>query len=445
MRLDPQRESRSFDEVYADELPYVWSCLRSLGVAAQDLEDAAQDVFVVVHRRLPEFRGEARLRTWLFSIAVRVASRRRRDGSRAERRRTALVTRGGGEASEALDPEEVVARQHASARLERFTATLDADKQRVFELWALEGRSPQDIADALELPRNTVYSRLRVVRQSFSELCARYHARDEARMSARHRRERDAAQARIRAAIVAGPLVGPPDAATGAWWSRAAGLGAARVIEVGAAIGLATVVVVALGGGLERGDGGIASRTSDGAASTSTVEAGVEREARLGSEANEAREATPGAEAAVSDETLAAPDLAPSSPARALARPASQRMGAAAASSASTQSSTAPTGQQATTSPDATASAGPSLDRAVALIHAAREALAAGDLPAADEALRRHAQDFPRGPLEQEREAYAAMLACARGELEPGRRFVAAHADTRLGQRVSATCALEID
>jgi len=51
--------------VYEAHFRYVWRCLRSLGVHDAHLDDAMQDVFVVVQRRLPEFDGGVQLRTWL--------------------------------------------------------------------------------------------------------------------------------------------------------------------------------------------------------------------------------------------------------------------------------------------------------------------------------------------------------------------------------------------
>ena len=49
----------SFDEVYEAHFAFVWRVLRTFGVPDTALEDAAQDVFVVVHRRLFEFEGRA--------------------------------------------------------------------------------------------------------------------------------------------------------------------------------------------------------------------------------------------------------------------------------------------------------------------------------------------------------------------------------------------------
>src|SRR4051812_34339786 len=77
-QLDVEQLPTTFEEVYAAHVAFVWRVLRALGVAAEQLEDAAQDVFVIVHRRLPEFEGRSAITTWLFAIARRVASRYRR-------------------------------------------------------------------------------------------------------------------------------------------------------------------------------------------------------------------------------------------------------------------------------------------------------------------------------------------------------------------------------
>src|ERR1041384_5180517 len=75
----------AFDEVYAAHVGFVWRVLRTFGVPDAQIEDAVQDVFVVVHRRLAEWEGRAAITTWLFAIARRVASTHRR--RRSEERR----------------------------------------------------------------------------------------------------------------------------------------------------------------------------------------------------------------------------------------------------------------------------------------------------------------------------------------------------------------------
>lgn len=73
----------SFERVYADHFAFAWRSLRLLGVAQDVLEDAAQEVFTVVSRQLPEFSGRSSVRTWLFSIVQRTAANYRRRHRRA--------------------------------------------------------------------------------------------------------------------------------------------------------------------------------------------------------------------------------------------------------------------------------------------------------------------------------------------------------------------------
>ena len=72
----------SFESVYEAHFDFVWRSLRRLGVPAPSLEDAVQDLFIVVCRRLPEFEGRSSLKTWLFSIAIRIAKEHARRRAR---------------------------------------------------------------------------------------------------------------------------------------------------------------------------------------------------------------------------------------------------------------------------------------------------------------------------------------------------------------------------
>src|SRR6478736_6482237 len=133
---EPQAPVLDVATVYEAYFRYVWRCLRSLGVRDSQLEDALQDVFIVVQRRLPEFDGRAAVRTWLYAIALRVARKYR------ERARRAL-------------------------------ASLDDDKREIFVLARVEQMSAPEIASVLRIPLNTVYSRLRAARLAFEAEIAR--------------------------------------------------------------------------------------------------------------------------------------------------------------------------------------------------------------------------------------------------------------------------------
>ena len=151
----------SFDAVYAAHFAYVWRILRTFGVVEAALEDAAQDVFVVVHRRLPEFEGRAAITTWLFSIARRVAGAYRR---KAGDGRTEPM---GDEPAGGADTFAAFSRAQAAATVLAILDTLDEDKRMVFALVELEQLSIPEVARMLDLNLNTAYSRLRLARAAF--------------------------------------------------------------------------------------------------------------------------------------------------------------------------------------------------------------------------------------------------------------------------------------
>jgi RNA polymerase sigma-70 factor (ECF subfamily) len=151
----------SFDEVYAAHLGFVWRILRTFGVPPAQIEDAVQDVFVVVHRRLAEFEGRAAITTWLFAIARRIAGAHRR---RAGNARTETLTE---EPAGGADTFADASRAQAAATVLAILADMDEDKRIVFALVELEQMSVPEVAKVLDLNLNTAYSRLRLARQAF--------------------------------------------------------------------------------------------------------------------------------------------------------------------------------------------------------------------------------------------------------------------------------------
>jgi RNA polymerase sigma-70 factor (ECF subfamily) len=64
----------------------VLGLVRRLGVQEREVEDVAQEVFVIVHRQLPAFEGRSTLKTWLCGIALRTAANHRRKAYRRHER-----------------------------------------------------------------------------------------------------------------------------------------------------------------------------------------------------------------------------------------------------------------------------------------------------------------------------------------------------------------------
>jgi len=168
----PATDLREFEAAYRAHFAFAWRSLRRLGVPERDLPDATQEVFLVVHKKLPEFEARSRLSTWVYAICLRIASdRRRRAASRYE-----VLAEGAeslGDASSA-DPELGERR----ALLEMALDALSLEQRAVFTLFELEGMTGEEIAALLEIPAPTVHSRLRLAREAFRRTVERARARE---------------------------------------------------------------------------------------------------------------------------------------------------------------------------------------------------------------------------------------------------------------------------
>jgi RNA polymerase sigma-70 factor (ECF subfamily) len=149
--------------VFREHGAYVWRALRRLGVAPADADDAVQEVFVVVYRKLGEYEGRSQMRTWLYGIAVRVAAaQRRKSHVRHEVPKEDPVEP---DVAAGADPEAEVSDREALAMLDRALDALDDDKRAVFVLYEVEGLEMPEVAEALGCPLQTAYSRLNAARK----------------------------------------------------------------------------------------------------------------------------------------------------------------------------------------------------------------------------------------------------------------------------------------
>ena len=71
--------------IYRDHGQFIWLSLQRFGVRLPDLDDLAQDVFMVVHRKLSHLDPRGPIRPWLFGICMRVAANYRRRRRRASK------------------------------------------------------------------------------------------------------------------------------------------------------------------------------------------------------------------------------------------------------------------------------------------------------------------------------------------------------------------------
>ena len=159
----PSTPEARFRALVEADSEFVWRSLRRLGVRAADLDDAAQEVFVVAARKLADIEA-GRERAFLFGIAVRVASTRRRTARRRPEDGDALLAE---TFSEEPGPDELSELSRARPVLQQILDSMTDDCRAVFILAELEELSTREIAESLGIPQGTASSRLRSARETF--------------------------------------------------------------------------------------------------------------------------------------------------------------------------------------------------------------------------------------------------------------------------------------
>lgn len=153
----------STPELYAQHATFVWRVLTRVGVPEADREDLLQEVFVVVHRSRDGYQGRGQVTSWLYGIALRVASNHRR----RVRVRGEVSSDEAEPATDPATPERAAEEQQQGEFLQRLLDALPAKKRVVFVMFELEGYSCVEIAGELGVPVGTVYSRLHEARDGF--------------------------------------------------------------------------------------------------------------------------------------------------------------------------------------------------------------------------------------------------------------------------------------
>jgi len=168
---DDARLRRVFDEQFS----FIWRYLRRMGANEADADDAAQQVFMVLSRKLDAV-PPSKERAFLCGTASRVRSEQRR--ARARRREVASEQLAE-PADGGLRPDDIADQGRARALLDQVLDQLDGDLRRVFVLFELEEMSTAEIASLLDIPSGTAASRLRRAREKFRTICTRMRAGGE--------------------------------------------------------------------------------------------------------------------------------------------------------------------------------------------------------------------------------------------------------------------------
>jgi RNA polymerase sigma-70 factor (ECF subfamily) len=169
--------AEAFDAIvnrYQDRLYNV--ALRYLG-NREDALDVCQEAFLRAYRSLDGFRGDARLYTWLYSIAANLARNRLRDGSRKGRdkgtsldalQKNAPAVAGSAAAARG-NPGTVAMEHEMEEALQQCLDELPDHYRLPFVLRTFDDLSYEEIAEVVECPAGTVKSRLNQARKLLRE------------------------------------------------------------------------------------------------------------------------------------------------------------------------------------------------------------------------------------------------------------------------------------
>jgi len=160
-----------FDDLLRTHAARVYGVVYRL-VGADMAEDACQEVWLAIHKALPNFRGDSKLTTWMFGVAARVCGKLRR------KRRLQIVAPE--PALEPADPgpgpEADALRSELAMRVRAAIDGLPEGQREVVHLRQIEDLSYAEIAEVLHIPVGTVRSRLHHGMAKLAEALAPYLA-----------------------------------------------------------------------------------------------------------------------------------------------------------------------------------------------------------------------------------------------------------------------------
>jgi RNA polymerase sigma-70 factor (ECF subfamily) len=154
-------EALTFEAIYSEYFDFSWRVLRNLLGHSRGVDDAAQELWSAVHRRLVDFEQRSSVRTWLFGIAVNVARNQRR----AESRHRALELVPETLPGRGIDAETVRGVRETWRSLTRFLDALEEQDRAIFVSNLIEDLSAMETAEALGIGVMLVYQRVRTLRR----------------------------------------------------------------------------------------------------------------------------------------------------------------------------------------------------------------------------------------------------------------------------------------
>jgi RNA polymerase sigma-70 factor, ECF subfamily len=160
----------SFDDIYREHGGRVLGAIRAVLGPCDEIEDLVQVAFIEIYRCLDRFEGRSKLSTWVYRIAVNIALQHIR---KKKRRRWMVLGSTGDEVvreSSGVSEESRIEDRQMLEKVFAAVAKLSEKKRLVWTLHEIEGLSPQQISEIIEVPFNTVRSRLLASRRDLMSI-----------------------------------------------------------------------------------------------------------------------------------------------------------------------------------------------------------------------------------------------------------------------------------
>jgi len=171
-KTPPQRpamkESDEFDRLYRDHVDLIYRYAHRLCGETESAKDLVQETFLNAYRGLKDFRGDAKVSTWLYTIASRACIRMRRKRKGEPEHELSLdefVPTSEGEfrlqiPMEGLSPEEALQNKELRQALDQAIDKLPPKYRMVLVLSDMEGLSAKDVGTIMGVNERAVKSRL---------------------------------------------------------------------------------------------------------------------------------------------------------------------------------------------------------------------------------------------------------------------------------------------
>lgn len=157
-------DTDAFEEIYKASAGYVLNVAYRVLGAREDAEEVAQDVFLIIHKKLKDFRFDASFKTWIYRITVNVsinhAKRSNKTRNRTVEFKEELVV------SEQANQTREADKEFHEKMVAGLLSVLNPDQRACLVLRSVEKLSYQEIAETLDININTVRTRIKRARES---------------------------------------------------------------------------------------------------------------------------------------------------------------------------------------------------------------------------------------------------------------------------------------